>query len=112
VARLAFVFVIRNSVPPSILQATPFLHVPGFATALDFFTRVLRFEVKFRMSNYAYLEWEHAAIRILEEPSRPLPTNEKVRMAVYIDVRDVDALYAELLPVAHAARRRRTRSDG
>jgi catechol 2,3-dioxygenase-like lactoylglutathione lyase family enzyme len=82
-----------------VYQITPFLHVRDLEQAVDFFTRVLRFEVKFRMDTYAYLEWQKAALRILEEPPRPLPVpGEKVRMTIYVDVDDVDALYAELLP--------------
>jgi len=84
---------------PNLLQITPFLHVPNLAQALDLFTRVLRFEVKFRVANYAYLEREGAAIRILEETERELPSaRDKTRMTVYVDASDVDALYAELLP--------------
>jgi hypothetical protein len=79
----------------NLLQATPFLHVPDLAKALDLFVRVLRFELKFRATDYAYLEREGASIRILEEPGRP-PASEKRRLTVAIDVRDVDALYEEL----------------
>ena len=81
----------------NLLQATPFLHVPDMAKALDLFTRVLSFEVKYRAADYAYLEREGAAIRILEEPRRALPgPGEKLRITVCIDVRDVDGLYREL----------------
>jgi hypothetical protein len=82
----------------NILQATPFLHVPNLAQALDLFTRVLRFEIKFRIGNYAYLEGGQAAVRILEEPGRAAPVPGAARITAYIDVRDVDALYAELPP--------------
>ena len=82
----------------NIQEITPFLHVPNLSQALDLFTRVLRFEVRFSMSNYAYLECGEAAVRILEEPGRVAPMQGESRMTVYIDVRDVDALYAELLP--------------
>jgi hypothetical protein len=68
------------------------------ARALDLLTRVLRFEVKFATSGYAYLECEDAALRVLEEPGRRPPHDGAARMTVYIGVRDVDALYAELLP--------------
>ena len=78
-------------------QVTPFLHVPDMAQALDFLTRVLRFELKFRAANYAYLEWEHAAVRVLEEPGRERAVpGTSARITVYIDVRDVDALHEEL----------------
>jgi hypothetical protein len=80
----------------NLLQATPFLHVPSLAHALDLFTRVLRFTVKFRAADYAYLEREGAAIRILEEPGRSLQLEKRARVTVYIDVSDVDALYSEL----------------
>ena len=80
----------------NLLQATPFLHVPDLAQALDLFTRVLRFEIKFRAGNYAYLEREGAAMRLLEEPGRDLLLERKFRVTVYIDVADVDALYSEL----------------
>ena len=82
----------------NIQQITPFLHVPNLPQALDLFTRVLRFKVKFSMSNYAYLECAEAAVRILEEPGRTAPLQGEARMTVYVDVRDVDALYADLLP--------------
>lgn len=83
----------------NLRQITPFLHVPDMAAALDLFTRVLRFETKFRLDNYAYLENGDVAVRILEEPDRVMPApGEKTRLTVYIDVRDVDALYAELKP--------------
>ena len=81
-----------------ILQTTPFLHVPDLAQALDRLTRVLGFEVKFSSSGYAYLQCGNAALRLLEEPGRKPPAQGAARMTVYIDVGDVDALYAELLP--------------
>jgi catechol 2,3-dioxygenase-like lactoylglutathione lyase family enzyme len=81
-----------------LFQITPFLHVPDLARALDFFTRVLRFEVKFAHADYAYLEWGPLSIRLLEEPQRQLVPGDRLRLTIYIDVRDVDALYAELLP--------------
>jgi catechol 2,3-dioxygenase-like lactoylglutathione lyase family enzyme len=83
---------------PSILQMTPMLHVPDLAKALDLFTRVLRFEIRFAVGNYAYLENGPAAIRILEERRRAMVAPEQARMTVYMYVRDVDALYAELRP--------------
>jgi catechol 2,3-dioxygenase-like lactoylglutathione lyase family enzyme len=80
----------------NLLQATPFLHVPDLPRALDWFTRVLRFEIRYRAQGYAYLEREGAAIRVLEEPDRALPAGDRLRITVYIDVRDVDALHTEL----------------
>lgn len=45
-----------------IYQVTSFLHVPDLGQAVDFFTRVLRFEVKFRMDTYAYLECQNVRL--------------------------------------------------
>ena len=77
-----------------LYQVTPFLHVPDMEAALDFLTRVLRFEVKFRAENYAYLEWGDVAFRVLEETGRARAVpGENARMTIYVDVHDVDALH-------------------
>lgn len=79
-------------------QITPFLHVPDLPKALHLFTEILGFEVRFRVLDYAYLEWESAALRVLEERGRELPGPGEPRMTVYLDVPDVDALWARLRP--------------
>ena len=82
-----------------IYQTTPLLHVPELEKALDLFTRVLGFDIKYRAGDYAYLERGEAGLRILEEPGRELPApGDKTRLTVYFDVSDVDELYSELLP--------------
>lgn len=82
----------------NIRQVTPMLHVPDFGPAFNFFTKVLGFEALFRVSTYAYLEREGAGARVLEERGRAVVPIENARTTVYFDVRDVDALYAELKP--------------
>jgi len=79
-----------------IYQITPFLHVPDLAAALEFFCDTLQFELKFRESNYAYVELEGCGLRMLEEPTRKLTADGKARVAVCIDVSEIDALYAKL----------------
>ena len=80
----------------NIVHVTPFLLVPDLAAALDFFTRVLGFTVPFQMENYAYLALDTAGLRLLAEgDATPVP-REHAHTTVYIDVRDVDSLYAEL----------------
>jgi len=81
-----------------ILQITPFLHVPDLQEALTFFCDFLGFELKHRESNYAYVELAGCGLRILEAPTRRLTADGKARVAVYIDVSDVDALHAKLSP--------------
>jgi len=80
----------------NIVHVTPFLLVPDLAAALDFFTRVLGFTVPFQMENYAYLALDAAGLRLLAERTATPVAREHARTTVYIDVRDVDALYAEL----------------
>ena len=77
-------------------QITPFLHVPDLEAALAFFCDTLRFELKYRESNYAYVELAGCGLRLLEEPRRVLTADGKARVSVYIDVSDVNELYATL----------------
>ena len=82
----------------NFIQITPFMHVTDIERALSFFTETLDFKVLLRMSNYAYLHRETVGFRLLEEkgPDGAPPGNR--RFAYYIDVHDVDRLYAELKP--------------
>ena len=81
------------------IQVTPFLVVQDVEAAVAFFRDVLGFAV-WRMpgGSYAYVHRETVGFRILQAG----PGNEFVpghrRFAHYIDVKDVDALYAELKP--------------
>ena len=79
-----------------IHQITPFLHVPDLEAALAFFCETLPFEIKFRMSTYAYVELEGCGLRMLEEKTRKLTPDGKARVSVCIDVSDIDALHAKL----------------
>jgi catechol 2,3-dioxygenase-like lactoylglutathione lyase family enzyme len=78
-------------------QVTPFLHVPDLQKALDFFTDILGFTVPFRQDGYAYIHRETVGFRLLEAEENQAAAGRR-RFAYYIDVRDVDALYAELKP--------------
>jgi catechol 2,3-dioxygenase-like lactoylglutathione lyase family enzyme len=78
-------------------QVTPFLHVPDLQKALDFFTDILGFTVPFRQDGYAYIHRETVGFRLLEAEEDQAAAGRR-RFAYYIDVRDVDALYAELKP--------------
>lgn len=77
-------------------QITPFLHVPDMKDALAFFCETLPFVLKYRESNYAYIELEGCGLRLLEEPARKLMPDGKARVTVYIDVSDIDALHSKL----------------
>jgi catechol 2,3-dioxygenase-like lactoylglutathione lyase family enzyme len=82
----------------NFLQITPFLYVADLDKALDFFTDILGFEVQFRGWNeFAYVHRETVGFRLWQRPPEELPQGAR-RFAHYIDVRDIDAIYAELKP--------------
>lgn len=81
----------------NFLQVTPFLHVADLQKALDFFTDILGFTVPFRQPGYAYIHRETVGFRLLQTEAGEITPGHR-RFAYYIDVRDVDALYAELKP--------------
>jgi hypothetical protein len=80
----------------NVHQITPFLHVLDMESALKFFCETLRFEAKYRESNYAYVELGGCGLRILEEPHRRLTADGKARVSVYIDVSNIDDLHTQL----------------
>ena len=82
----------------NFIQITPFMHVPDIGSAVAFFEEVLGFRATFRMDDYAYVEREGAGIRMLQNRGSDGAPPGNRRFAYYVDVRDVDALYAELKP--------------
>ncbi len=82
----------------NFVQVTPFMHVDDIEKALAFFNDILGFETLLRQENYAYLHRETVGFRILEQRGADGAPPGNRRFAYYIDVRDVDRLYAELKP--------------
>ncbi|MGA2458809.1 MAG: VOC family protein [Terriglobales bacterium] len=82
----------------NFIQVTPFMHVDDMEKALAFFNGILGFETLLRQENYAYLNRETVGFRILEQRGADGAPPGNRRFAYYIDVRDVDRLYAELKP--------------
>jgi catechol 2,3-dioxygenase-like lactoylglutathione lyase family enzyme len=80
----------------SLLQVTPFLRVPNIAHAIALFCDTLGFELDFRNGPYAFVRRDRVAFRMIED--EPLPPRGHGRYTSYVDVDDVDALYAELKP--------------
>jgi catechol 2,3-dioxygenase-like lactoylglutathione lyase family enzyme len=79
----------------NFIQITPFIFVPDIEKALEFFTEVLGFDVPYRQGSYAYIQREGVAIRLMQGEVENAPNGDR-RFAYYIDVRNVDELYAEL----------------
>jgi catechol 2,3-dioxygenase-like lactoylglutathione lyase family enzyme len=82
----------------NFIQITPFMHVPDIEIALAFFNDVLGFKTLHREGAYAYVHRETAGLRILQNIGDDGAPPGNRRFCYYIDVRDVDALYAELKP--------------
>lgn len=82
----------------NFIQLTGFLYVDNLERALTFFNDILGFETRFRRTDYAYVHRETAGFRIWERTGADAEPPGTRRFAYYIDVRDVDRLYAELKP--------------
>ena len=83
---------------PNFIQVTPFMIVEDLEKALEFFVDLLDFEVQLRFADYAYVQRETAGFRIWQQTGKDAPPPGTRRFANYIDVHDVDRLYAELKP--------------
>ncbi len=84
----------------NIVQTTQFMHIPiaEFDAAVEFFREVLGFNEHRHVRDYAYLERDGCGIRIWgRENAADAPRGVR-NFRYYFDVRDVDALYAELKP--------------
>ena len=81
-------------------QITPMLLAADLEASLAFFETVLGFKTRAhqREFDYAYLVRDNVAIRLLGAGPGAGAHDEKRQVHCYIDVDDVDALYAELKP--------------
>jgi catechol 2,3-dioxygenase-like lactoylglutathione lyase family enzyme len=77
-------------------QITPFMHVKDLDAAVRFFTDVLGFTAPFRQANYAYLDREGAAIRILGHADDPEVGEAHGGFGYYIDVKDVGVVLEQI----------------
>jgi catechol 2,3-dioxygenase-like lactoylglutathione lyase family enzyme len=81
----------------NFIQITPFITTGNLDRTVAFFTDILGFKALFHAADYAYLHRETAGIRLLADKAF-IPPAEDSRFACYIDVRNLDQLYAELKP--------------
>lgn len=81
-----------------IQQVTPFMHVPDLEEALRFFRDLLGFRVLLRDGPYAYVHRDGAGFRILEGKGDDAAPPGHGLYAYYLDVEDVDQMYADLQP--------------
>jgi len=84
----------------NFIRITPFMHVQDVTAAVAFFTEILGFTACLHVSDYAYVQREVAAVRIMkasQSEGEHVPPGNR-RFMYYIDVEDVDGLYSELKP--------------
>ena len=79
-----------------LVQITPFVLCSNKQATIEFFEQVLGFKCTFSADNYAFLRRDNAAIRLLEVLADRELHDKRSQQHVYIDVDDVDGLYAEL----------------
>jgi catechol 2,3-dioxygenase-like lactoylglutathione lyase family enzyme len=82
----------------NLFRITPFMHVPDIEDALSFFTDRLGFTCYFRVADYAYVQREAVAFRLLQNRGDDGAPPGNRRFCYYVDVEDLDTLYAELKP--------------
>ncbi len=79
-------------------QITPFVPCTKLDAQIVFYRDVLGFTLGFRAENYAFLRRDDVAVRLVEvDPHVDLSHPER-QGSFYIDVKDIDALYASLEP--------------
>jgi catechol 2,3-dioxygenase-like lactoylglutathione lyase family enzyme len=89
----------------NFIRITPFMHVADVDAAVYFFTDILGFKAWIHVSDYAYVQREVAAVRILKASTSPgeVPGPGSRAFRYYIDVEDVDAIVGEIRPKLEAA---------
>jgi len=80
-----------------LTQVTPFVRVRDLDAAVSFFVDTLGFQLGFKAGHYAFMRRDSAAFRIVQDDLNRPPFGHG-RYVSYIDVSDVDALWAELKP--------------
>ena len=81
----------------TLFRITPFMHVPDIEAAIHFF-EMLGFTLHFRAADYAYVQREAAAFRLLQNRGDDGSPPGNRRFCYYIDVENLDAIHAELKP--------------
>lgn len=85
---------------PKMTQITPFLYCTDLDAEIAFFRDVLGFKVgsEMRDPDYAYLYRDNVAVRVIVTGTPDYLAEPAANQMVYIDVDDVDGLYADLEP--------------
>ncbi|MEZ5932957.1 MAG: VOC family protein [Alphaproteobacteria bacterium] len=79
-------------------QITPFVPCTSLRRQIGFYRDILGFSVGFQADNYAFLRRDDVAVRLVEVDASVDLSHPERQGSFYIDVRDIDALYADLEP--------------
>lgn len=77
-------------------QITPFVPCSDLDRQIRFYREMLGFEVGFHADNYAFLRRDDVAVRLVGVDADVDLAHPERQQSFYIDVHDIDALYAEL----------------
>lgn len=80
------------------VQITPFVLASDLWNQIAFYCDRLGFALEFQADNYAFLRRDGVAIRLIECPPRNDGKPLGDEHSFYIDVEEIDALYANLSP--------------
>lgn len=83
---------------PRLVQITPFVLCRSLDGQIGFYRDVLGFDVGFRQDNYAFLRRDGAALRLIETDCDPEAGTLGKEQSFYIDVTDLDGVYADMAP--------------
>ncbi len=79
-------------------QITPIVPVANLSRSIEFFTKILRFDVGFEQEGYAYIHRDNVGLSLINA-APDVDTHDSARQqSCYIDVDNLDELYDELRP--------------
>lgn len=93
-----------------LTQITPFVPCTKLEDQIAFYRDTLGFSVGFQADNYAFLKRDNAAIRLVEVDARVDLQNPERQGSFYIDVQDIDALFADMEPALSKLPKERVRT--
>ncbi len=77
-------------------QITPFVPCTSLDRQIAFYRDVLGFTVGFQADNYAFLRRDDVAVRLVEVDADIDLSQPERENSFYIDVQDIDGLYADM----------------
>lgn len=93
-----------------LTQITPFVPCTSLAHQIGFYSDRLGFTLGFQASNYAFLTRDAVAIRLVEVSAHVDLTHPEREGSFYIDVTEIDAVWAEMAPRLSDLPQRRVRA--